>query len=78
IEEEYGTPSIEQMQFRFLPLVKLQTIGDVMQQKGITQNNLEERNHLFSMSYSAALDCKAAQIQGKKKGRRYFIKIQKP
>lgn len=48
IEEEYGTPSKEKMQFRFLPLVNLQTIGDVMQQKGISQNNLEERNHLFS------------------------------
>lgn len=35
--------------------------------KGISQNNLEERNHLFSMTYSAALDCKAAQFQGKKK-----------
>ncbi len=33
IEEEYGTPSKEKMQFRFLPLVNLQTIGDVMQQK---------------------------------------------
>ena len=47
IEEEYGTPSKEKMQFRFLPLVNLQTIGDVMQQKGISQNNLEKRNHLF-------------------------------
>ena len=76
IEEEYGTPSKEKMQFRFLPLVNLQTIGDVMQQKGISQNNLEERNHLFSMTYSAALDCKAAQFQGKKKGRRFLIKLQ--
>ncbi len=33
IEEEYGTPSKEKMQIRFLPLVNLQTIGDVMQQK---------------------------------------------
>ena len=57
IEEEYGTPSKEKMQFRFLPLVNLQTIGDVMQQKGISQNNLEKRNHLFSTTYSAALDC---------------------
>lgn len=47
-----------------------------MQQKGISQNNLEERNHLFSMTYSAALDCKAAQFQGKKKGRRFLIKLQ--
>ena len=73
IEEEYGTPSKEKMQFRFLPLVNLQTIGDVMQQKGISQNNLEERNHLFSMTYSAALDCKAAQFQGKKKGRQSAV-----
>ncbi|EGP4885646.1 TPA: ClpXP adapter SpxH family protein [Enterococcus faecium] len=76
IEEEYGTPSKEKMQFRFLPLVNLQTIGDVMQQKGISQNNLEKRNHLFSTTYSAALDCKAAQFQGKKKGRRFLIKLQ--
>ena len=28
------------------------------------------------MTYSAALDCKAAQFQGKKKGRRFLIKLQ--
>ncbi|WP_165005397.1 MULTISPECIES: ClpXP adapter SpxH family protein [unclassified Enterococcus] len=76
IEEEYGTLSKEKMQFRFLPLVNLQTIGDVMQREGIAQSNLEERNKLFSTTYSAALDCKAAHFQGKKKGRRFLVKLQ--
>ncbi len=40
--------------------------------KGISQNNLEKRNHLFSTTYSAALDCKAAQFQGKKKRPPFF------
>ncbi|MGC3648748.1 DsbA family protein, partial [Enterococcus faecium] len=51
IEEEYGSPSKEKMQFRFLPLVNLETIGDVLQLKGISQNYLVVRNHLFSMSF---------------------------
>lgn len=76
IEEEYGKTSKEKMQFRFLPLVNLQTIGDVMQRNGISQNDLVTRNHLFSTTYSAALDCKAAQFQGKKKGRQFLIKMQ--
>ncbi|MBF8807439.1 MAG: DsbA family protein [Enterococcus lacertideformus] len=76
IEEEYGKTSTEKMQFRFLPLVNLQTIGDVMQRNGISKQNLATRNHLFSTTYSAALDCKAAQFQGKKKGRQFLIKLQ--
>ena len=76
IGEEYGKKSKDKMQFRFLPLVNLQTIGHVMQSNGISQKNLTERNQLFSMTYSAALDCKAAQFQGKKKGRQFLIKLQ--
>lgn len=76
IEEEYGEKSKEKVQFRFLPLVNLQTIGDVMQTNGISQTNLNERNQLFSITYSAALDCKAAHFQGKKKGRQFLSKLQ--
>ncbi|MEY8445407.1 ClpXP adapter SpxH family protein [Enterococcus ratti] len=76
IEEEYGKRSKEKMQFRFLPLVNLRTIGDVMQHNRISQKNLAARNHLFSTTYSAALDCKAAQFQGKKKGRQFLFKLQ--
>lgn len=66
IEEEYGTPSKERCN-------SLSSFGQFADNwgchatKGISQNNLEERNHLFSMTYSAALDCKAAQFQGKKR-----------
>ncbi len=69
IEEEYGTTNLKnkKVQFRFLPLVNLQIIGDVMQTRGIDRQDLEERNNLFSTIYSASLDCKAAQFQGKKK-----------
>lgn len=78
IEEEYGTTNLKnkKVQFRFLPLVNLQTIGDVMQTRGIDRQDLEERNNLFSTIYSASLDCKAAQFQGKKKGRQFLIKLQ--
>lgn len=76
IDEEYGKKPKDKVQFRFLPLVNLQTIGDVMQTNGISQTNLEERNKLFSITYSAALDCKAAHFQGKKKGRQFLSRLQ--
>ncbi|EPH97681.1 hypothetical protein D920_01846 [Enterococcus faecalis 13-SD-W-01] len=74
IEEDYGK---KEFHFRFLPLVNLQTIGDVMQNQGISKNDIQKRNQLFSETYSAALDCKAAQFQGKKKGRQFLIQLQK-
>ncbi|MFV0560067.1 MAG: DsbA family protein [Enterococcus sp.] len=73
IKKEYKQKKIL---FRFLPLVNLQTIGDVLQERGISKKNIKEQNDLFSATYSAALDYKAALLQGKKKGREFLLQIQ--
>lgn len=39
-------------------------------------SDLTSRNDLFSVNYSAVLDYKAAQLQGKKKGRDFLLNLQ--
>ena len=67
IDEEYGKKPKDKVQFRFLPLVNLQTIGDVMQTNGISQTNLEERNKLFSITYSARIRLQSCAFSRKEK-----------
>ena len=64
----------KKIQFRFIPFVNMKTIDRLM--KTSDTNNIKERNSLFENSYSAALDYKAAQLQGKKKGRYLLLGLQ--
>lgn len=65
----------KKIQFRFIPLVNMKTINRLM--KTSNANDIDERNNLFENIYSAALDYKAAQLQGKKKGRHLLLSLQK-
>ena len=65
----------KKIQFRFIPLVNMKTIDRLM--KTSNANDIDERNNLFENIYSAALDYKAAQLQGKKKGRHLLLSLQK-
>lgn len=67
----------KKIQFRFIPLVNMRTINDLIKLFEIPPHDIKQRNKLFEDVYSAALDYKAAQLQGKKKGRHLLLGLQK-
>lgn len=62
---------------RFVPLLNFYTIGKQMDQTKITGTSLEMRNKLYTDSYHASLAFQAASMQGKKKGQKFFLALQK-
>lgn len=64
------------IQFKFLPLLNLQTFQRYLSTTCNHNCNLKDRNKLFEDSYSAALDYKAMQLQGKKKGQQFVMALQ--
>lgn len=66
----------KKIQFRFIPLVNMRTINHLIKLFDIPSHDIEQRNQLFEDIYSAALDYKAAQLQGKKKGRHLLLGLQ--
>jgi len=68
--------SDKEINFRFIPLLTLKTVTSVMKARQIPLGDLQQRNNLSKELYQAALDCKAALFQGKKKGRSYLLYIQ--
>lgn len=64
------------IQLRLIPLVNMRTIDSLIKFHGIATNDISARNRLFEETYSAALDFKAAQLQGKKKGRYILLNLQ--
>ncbi len=74
---DFMSASEKKFQFRVMPLVNMQTIRDIMKRRGIAGNDIETRNKLFNDTYAAALDVKAIQLQGKKLGRNFLMRLQK-
>ena len=66
----------KKIQIRLIPLVNLKTNDLLLRSHGIHPSDIKGRNHLFEQTYSAALDFKAAQLQGKKKGREILLNLQ--
>ncbi len=66
----------KKIQFRFVPFVNMQTVDQLIQRYHLPKNHLHERNHIFQALYSAALDFKAVELQGKKKGQQFLLKLQ--
>ncbi|GCF94028.1 DsbA family protein [Enterococcus florum] len=64
------------IQLRLIPLMNLHTITDFMERKGLSKQDIAARNALSKNIYSACLDVKAAQLQGKKKGRDFLLRLQ--
>lgn len=73
---DFIATSDKKIQFRVIPLVNMQTIHHVMKRRGIPTKDIDARNKLFTDTYSAALDCKAVQLQGKKLGRKFMMRLQ--
>lgn len=66
----------KKVQFKILPLLNLHTFQQFLMKQNTKFLNLYERNQLFDAAYSAALDYKAIQLQGKKKGRLFLLNLQ--
>ncbi|BAL62415.1 DsbA family protein [Melissococcus plutonius] len=64
------------IQFRIIPLLNLRTINDLMKRLKIPLNDIDKHNKLSEDIYSASLDYKAAQLQGKKKGCYFLLHLQ--
>jgi predicted DsbA family dithiol-disulfide isomerase len=64
------------IQFRFVPLLNLRTVAQMLEKQGISSKDIHERNKLSQLLYSAALDYKAMELQGKKKGQEFLLELQ--
>lgn len=67
----------EKVQLQILPLVNLKTVGIAMDDVSLDKKDILLRNEQAKNIYSAALDYKAAQLQGKKIARELLLKMQK-
>lgn len=63
--------------FRMIPLLNPRVIQNYMITKELPVHDLELRNHLFQAIYSAALDYKTVQLQGKRLGHEFLVELQK-
>ncbi|MGM0215513.1 DsbA family protein [Enterococcus sp. AZ109] len=64
------------IQLRLIPLLSLHTVSDLLTREGLSKKDINKRNRLSNIIYSASLDVKAAQLQGKKRGRCFLMKLQ--
>lgn len=69
--------SDKKIHVKILPLVNIHTINDILDRKGIAKNDIATRNRLSEDIYSAALDAKTVQLQGKKRSREFMMALQK-
>ena len=65
------------IQLRLIPIMNLKTISEFMQRIGASDKDLQLRTELSQEIHSAALDVKAAHLQGKKRGRDFLVELQK-
>ncbi|MFW8054100.1 DsbA family protein [Vagococcus fluvialis] len=63
--------------FRMIPLLNPRVLQNFMIAKELPVHDLALRNHLFQATYSAALDYKTVQLQGKRLGHEFLIELQK-
>jgi predicted DsbA family dithiol-disulfide isomerase len=64
------------LHFRFIPIVNIRMIHEYMKVIGVNSNDVLMRNALLEKCYSIALDVKAIQLQGRKKGRGFLLALQ--
>lgn len=62
--EEYDM----KIQLRLIPIMNLKTVSEFMQRIGASEKDIELRTDLSQEIHSAALDVKAAHLQGKSVG----------
>lgn len=74
---KFAQTESKKIQLRLIPLVNMKTIKNLLKVHEIAATDIMGRNKLFEDTYAAALDFKAAQLQGKKKGRYILLNLQK-
>jgi predicted DsbA family dithiol-disulfide isomerase len=73
---DFINESSEKINLQILPFVNMTTTTSIMRKYGWDKKDLDSRNTFLNHSYSAALDYKAAQQQGKKYARIFLLKLQ--
>ncbi|MFQ7236723.1 MAG: DsbA family protein, partial [Enterococcus hulanensis] len=63
-------------QLGWVPIMNLKTVSEFMQRIGASEKDIELRTELSQEIHSAALDVKAAHLQGKKRGRDFLVELQ--
>ena len=66
----------EKIHFRVIPLLNPRVIHNYMIHQDLAVQDLDNRNQLFNSIYSACLDYKAVQLQGKRLARKFLIELQ--
>lgn len=62
--------------FRFVPIVNIRTVREKMKMQNQDVADIDLVNRTFEENYSMALDVKAVQLQGRKKGRMFLTNMQ--
>lgn len=63
--------------FRFITFHNFNTVTQYMKRMNMPTNNLQLRNQMYQTIYDACLAYKAALMQGKKRGRKFLLLLQK-
>lgn len=63
--------------FRFITFHNFNTVTQYMKRLNLPANNLQLRNQMYYSIYDASLAYKAALMQGKKRGRKFLLLLQK-
>ena len=66
----------KKIQFRFVPYLNLRAVQSLITKNKLPNDDIKLRNKLFEDIYSASLDYKAVQLQGKKIGRAFLLALQ--
>ncbi|MBO0454728.1 MULTISPECIES: DsbA family protein [Enterococcus] len=64
------------IQLRLIPIMNLNTVSEFMHRIGASEKDIQLRTELSQEIHSAALDVKAAHLQGKKRGRDFLVELQ--
>lgn len=67
----------ENVRVRFIPLLNFHTMGKHIEHQEKNGVSLEIRNKHYTESYQTCLAFQAASMQGKKKGRKFLLELQK-
>ena len=66
----------EKIHFKVIPLLNPRVLQNYILRQNLPSHDLDIRNYLFNTIYSACLDYKAVQLQGKRLGKDFLIELQ--
>lgn len=63
--------------YQFIPLLNMQTIESTLESHQLSSHDLQVRNHVSDTIFQVIMDYKAALFQGRKKGRKFLVSLQR-